>query len=74
VSQGIIKKLADKGYGFITPEGGGADVFFHASSLDNVAFDELQEGDTLEYEPGEGKNGKSAAFNVSRIHEIGPSS
>jgi hypothetical protein len=41
--EGIIKKLTDKGFGFIDI-GGRKDLFFHSSSLQGVSFNELQEG------------------------------
>ena len=47
--QGVIKKIiADRGFGFIS--GDRADVFFHHSSVEGEKFDELQEGQTVEYE------------------------
>lgn len=56
--QGTIKKLTDKGFGFIEGEGG--DVFFHHSSLVEVAFDNLREGQKVEYEEGNGPKGPRA--------------
>lgn len=47
--QGKIKRIvADRGFGFIAADRG--DVFFHLSSLQNVNFDDLQEGQLVEYE------------------------
>ena len=47
--QGIIKKVvSDRGFGFISGERG--DVFFHHSSVTGVGFDDLQEGQTVEFE------------------------
>lgn len=47
--QGIIKKLvADRGFGFISGERG--EVFFHHSAVDGVSFDDLQQGQAVEYE------------------------
>lgn len=60
MAQGTIKKKADKGYGFITPKEGGKDIFFHASELRNVSFDELNEGDSVSYEPGHNDKGPRA--------------
>ena len=58
--QGTIKKLTDRGFGFITKDGGGGggrgsksnDVFFHSSGMaaGGVAFDDLQEGQRVEFE------------------------
>jgi CspA family cold shock protein len=67
--KGTIKTKRDKGFGFITPENGGKDVFFHSSSLVGVSFDEIQEGDAVTFEmKEEEKNGemKTNAVNVQR--------
>lgn len=56
--QGTIKKLTDKGFGFIAGEQG--DIFFHLSSLEEVVFDELREGQTVEYSEGQGPKGPRA--------------
>ena len=45
--QGTIKKLTDKNFGFITPEEGEKDIFFHANELVEVSFDDLREGDAV---------------------------
>ena len=50
--QGIIKKIvSDRGFGFISATGG--DIFFHHSMVVEVSFDDLQEGQTVEYEIAE---------------------
>lgn len=56
--QGKIKKLTDKGFGFIA--GDGDDMFFHMSNVEGVAFDDLQEGQLVEYEVGRGPKGPRA--------------
>ncbi len=56
--QGTIKKLTDKGFGFIQGERG--DVFFHTSALEGARFDELSEGQQVEYEEGSGPKGPRA--------------
>ena len=56
--QGTIKKLTDKGFGFIEGERG--DIFFHHSSLDGVTFESLREGQQVEYEEGRGPKGPRA--------------
>ena len=56
--QGTIKKLAEKGFGFIKGESG--DVFFHHSAVLDGMFDELQEGQKVEYEEGSGPKGPRA--------------
>ena len=61
MAQGTIKKLnSAKGFGFIGPEGGSGDVFFHTSALENANFDELQEGQTVEFELVDGEKGPRA--------------
>ena len=47
---GIVKKLTDKGFGFISAKGLGEDFFFHASSLVEIRYDELNEGDFVTFE------------------------
>ncbi|MCG8583594.1 MAG: cold shock domain-containing protein [Pirellulales bacterium] len=57
--QGKIKKIvSDRGFGFVEGEKG--DLFFHHSEVQGTTFDELQEGQTLEYEIGEGRKGPCA--------------
>ncbi len=57
--QGTIKKLTEKGFGFIDT-GHGADLFFHLSNLQGVTFDELHEGQQVEYTEGQGPKGPRA--------------
>ncbi len=57
--QGRIKKLiSDKGFGFIEGEGG--DIFFHRTALIDVAMEQLQEGQAVEYDEGQGPKGPRA--------------
>lgn len=66
--QGRIKKLKkDKGYGFIVPENGGDDIFFHASGVNEPTYDELQEEDRVTYELEDGRDGRKRAVNVRRL-------
>ncbi len=52
--QGVIKKIVtDRGFGFIS--GDPKDIFFHFSSVEEERFDDLQEGQTVEYELEEGE-------------------
>jgi CspA family cold shock protein len=67
MAQGVIKKLvADRGFGFISGEG--ADVFFHFSALVDTSFEDLQEGESVEYDiENDGGRGKGPrAVNVRR--------
>lgn len=61
----IVRIKDDRGFGFITPEGGEKDVFFHAKDLVNVQFDDLREGDEVTFEITDGPKGPSAT-NVER--------
>ena len=56
--QGTIKKLTDKGFGFIEGERG--DIFFHHSALEGTTYESLREGQQVEYEEGRGPNGPRA--------------
>ena len=56
--QGTIKKLTDRGFGFIKGERG--EIFFHSSALEGTTFDELSEGQQVEYEEGQGPKGPRA--------------
>lgn len=62
---GIIARL-NNGYGFITREGNDKDLFFHVNELIDVAFDDLREGDKVQFEVGEGPKGPNAV-KVSRV-------
>jgi CspA family cold shock protein len=62
---GVVKKLTDKGFGFISGEGLAKDLFFHSNSLVGVSFDELREGDAVSFETEETQKGPSAV-NVQR--------
>jgi len=57
--EGIIKRLTDKGFGFIDT-GQNKDLFFHLSNLDGVRFEELHEGQRVSYEEGQGPKGPRA--------------
>ncbi len=65
MATGTIKFFNDdKGFGFITPDNGGQDVFVHASALQGSG--PLREGDKVSFEVGQDrKTGKSKAENVS---------
>jgi CspA family cold shock protein len=56
--QGTIKTLTAKGFGFIDTEKG--DLFFHQSALEGVSYDDLQEGQRVEFEEGHGPKGPRA--------------
>ena len=56
--QGTIKKLTDRGFGFIKGEQG--EIFFHQSALVDTDFDSLSEGQQVTYEEGSGPKGPCA--------------
>ncbi len=63
---GTIKKLTDKGFGFIaTDESPDKDIFFHSSALEGVEFNELNEGDAITFELEESDKGPRA-INVKK--------
>lgn len=64
--EGTIKKLADKGFGFI--QGSEKDIFFHFSALEGISFEDLREGQKVEYQEGTGPKGPRAE-NVRLIEE-----
>ena len=66
MEQGTIKKLTDRGFGFISREGNDKDLFFHSKELQGVSFEDLREGDKVEFEVSESPKGP-CAVNVSKI-------
>ncbi|HWQ99382.1 MAG TPA: cold shock domain-containing protein [Candidatus Methylomirabilis sp.] len=62
---GTIKKLTDRGFGFIGADGQAKDLFFHSKSLVGVTYEELREGDAVSFDVENGERGPSAV-NVKR--------
>ena len=60
MAQGTIKKLTDRGFGFIEGASDGTELFFHHTSVEGTSFEELREGDTVEYTVGKGPKGPRA--------------
>ena len=52
---------ADKGYGFIQPDDGSADVFAHFSAINSSGYRSLDEGDQVEYDVEQGPKGPQAS-------------
>lgn len=63
---GKIKRLTDRGFGFIAREGSDKDLFFHVKELQGVQFEDLKEGDEVQFEVAESPKGANAV-NVSRV-------
>ena len=63
---GTIKRLTDRGFGFIAVEGSDKDLFFHSKELQGVQYNDLKEGDAVEFEVSESPKGPNA-INVSKI-------
>jgi CspA family cold shock protein len=60
--QGVVKWFnADKGFGFITPDGGGDDVFVHQSEIQMDGYRDLEEGQRVEFETKQGQKGLQAS-------------
>jgi CspA family cold shock protein len=67
MAQGTVKWFNDdKGYGFITPNEGGDDLFVHHSGIAGNGFKSLEEGNKVSYEATQGQKGMQAN-NVSRV-------
>ena len=59
MAEGTIKKLTEKGFGFIDI-GGGKDLFFHMSNVEGARYDDLHEGQRVTYNQGSGPKGPRA--------------
>jgi len=62
----IARLIADRKFGFISREGEAKDLFFHSTELQGVEFDDLKEGDEVEFEVSETPKGPSAV-KVSKV-------
>ena len=66
MTQGTIKRLTDRGFGFIAQEGSDKDLFFHQNELQGVEFKDLKEGDKVQFEVADSPKGPNAT-KVSRV-------
>ena len=60
MQEGVIARLTDRGFGFISREGEEKDLFFHSNELVDVEFTDLNEGDKVTFEVAEGPKGPNA--------------
>jgi len=68
MSTGTVKWFdSTKGYGFIQPDDGSADVFVHVSAVERAGFSSLNEGQKLGYALEKGRTGKMAAVDLKAI-------
>ena len=67
MAKGVVKWFSNqKGYGFITPDGGGKDVFVHHSAIQGDGYKTLDEGQGVEFEVTQGPKGEQAS-NVRKL-------
>ncbi|SFI49973.1 cold-shock protein [Planctomicrobium piriforme] len=59
MTEGTIKRVTAKGFGFIE-DGTGKDMFFHSSAVEGVTYEELREGQKVSYNVGRGPKGPRA--------------
>jgi CspA family cold shock protein len=71
MATGTIKSLRDRGFGFITPEGGNEDLFFHHSAVTNGGFEMMQEGEkvTFDTEPDPRDSSRQRAVRVALVQD-----
>ena len=67
MAKGVVKWFSNqKGYGFITPDGGGKDVFVHHSAILGDGYKTLDEGQHVDFEVSQGPKGEQAS-NVKKL-------
>jgi cold shock protein len=59
MAEGVIKRLTDKGFGFIDT-GTGKDLFFHMSAVEGARFEDLRQGQRVSFTEGQGPKGPRA--------------
>ena len=66
MAKGTIRRLMDRGYGFIKTEQE-EDLFFHRNDIEGVEFNSLSEGQEVEFEKGQGRDGRPQAMKVRLV-------
>jgi cold shock protein len=67
MAKGRVKWFSEeKGYGFISSEGGGEDIFVHYTDIEGIGFRSLKEGERVSYAPARGPKGREVARAVHR--------
>jgi CspA family cold shock protein len=67
MTQGTVKWFnAEKGFGFITPDGGGTDLFVHHTAIQGSGFKTLDENQRVSFDTGQGQKGPQA-INVTKL-------
>ena len=72
MQNGTVIKKNEKGFGFIKVDGapeGAKDLFFHSNELQNISFDELQEGDKVSFEIGDSPRARTRST-LARSNEM----
>ena len=66
--EGSIKTISERGFGFIQPDTGQDDVFFHRTALTDVRIEELRQGDRVTYTAEHDPRGKGLRATV--VHRV----
>jgi cold shock protein len=68
MATGTVKWFnATKGFGFIQPDNGGADVFVHISAVERAGMHSLNDGQKISYELEQGRSGKDSAGSLRAV-------